>query len=183
MVQDVKPGADVYLFSVAREPKGYYNSIVYRETLLHDTSKQGIVDFAVGKPLPTRSIWFAVDLSTGTPVAGVPPGYNANVVALDGKHLKQDFNGDVSDFFFEGAAVDVVVVRPGTGIWGATTVGIGSPDDERSDKHGVTISVVKLQPRAGTTAPPPSKLAKGDVVFMMNSYTASYAVAVVGGDK
>jgi hypothetical protein len=182
-VTGVKPGADVYLFSVAREPKGYYNSIVYRESTLHDTAKLGRVDFPLGQALPARSIWFAVDLSSGTAVSGAPSGYGARAVPLDEHHLKQDFNGDVTSFYFEGAAVDVIVVRPGTGIWGATTVGLGSPTDDRLDKHGVSISVVKLEPRAGTTVAAPSKLKNGDVVFMMNSYKATYAFAVVGGAK
>ena len=42
---------------------------------------------------------------------------------------------------------------------------------------------VNVEPRAGTTAAAPAKLKKGDVVFMMDSYAASYSMAVVGGAK
>jgi hypothetical protein len=181
-VTSITPGADVYLFSVAREPQGFYNTIAYRESLLHDTGKTGRVDYSLGQPVPFRSIWFAVDLTRGVATAATPPGYQTQAIDLDAKHLKQDIDGDIAAFYVDGAFVDVVVVRPGTGVWGAT-VSMNTDNDERSNPHGVTISAAKLQGRVGTDSPPPTKLKKGDVVLLLNSYLASYAYQTVGGAK
>lgn len=181
-VKGIKPGADVYLFSISREARGYYNQIVYREIVLHDAAKNGQVDYKVSQRVPIRSVWFAVDQSTGLAIAGSPPGYAPQLIPLDSRHLKKDVDGDISRLSYDGAVVDVVVVRPGAGVWGATA-GVHSAGDEGSDDHGITISSVKLQPRVGTAATAPSKLKNGDVVFMMNSYAAQYSYAIVGGAK
>jgi hypothetical protein len=183
-VKGITPGADVYLFSVSREAKGYYNSIIPREALLHDPAKRGQADFMLDHPIPTRSIWFAVDLSTGAAVAGTPDNYRAaQPLQVDGRHLKNDPDGDVAKLAYEGALVDVVVVRPGAGIWGGT---IGLHDKKDEGGHGdkfVTVSTVNLEPRLGTASVAPAKLKKGDVVFMLDSYAAKYSLYVVGGGK
>jgi hypothetical protein len=181
-VTGVTPGADVYLFGMAREGMGYYNHIFPRELILHDSAKTGRVDYALGRSVPLRSIWFAVDLTSGLPVAGIPRGYAAALVAIDGRHLKRDANGDIARLAYPGALVEMILVRPGDGVWGAT-IGLHSASDEGSEDRDVDGSVSKFAQRVGTTAVAPAKLKNGDVVFLMNSYTAQYSYAVIGGDQ
>ncbi|HKS25723.1 MAG TPA: hypothetical protein VJZ76_23235 [Thermoanaerobaculia bacterium] len=185
-VTGVTPGTDVYLYSVSREGMGYYNSIVTREEILHDSAKAGRVDYPLKTPLAARSIWFAVDLSSGLAVAGSPPGYPARQVSLDEHQLKKDANGEVAKLSFDGAVVEIIVVRPGEGIWGGP-VGLHAKNDENIDDHAnhkaPLISTANLEARAGTKTPAPPKLKNGDVVFMMNSWSTQYAVAVMGGGK
>jgi hypothetical protein len=181
-VTGVTPGADVYLFGVAREALGYYNHIVPRELILHDGAKAGRVDYALGRSVPLRSIWFAVDLASGLPVAGTPPGYTAVPIQLDGRHLKRDTNGDIARLAYAGTLVDIILVRPGDGVWGAS-IGLHSANDEGSDERDVEASVLQFTSRVGTAAAAPAKLKNGDVVFLMNSYTAQYSYAVIGGNQ
>jgi len=186
-VTNVTPGADVYLYSVSREAMGYYNNIVTREEVLHDTVKAGHVDYALKTPLAKRSIWFAVDLSSGLAVAGAPPGYPARQVTLDEHQLKKNAGGEVQQLSFDGTLVDIVVVRPGEGMWGGP-VGLHAKNDENGKNGGGNdraplISAANLESRGGTKAPAPPKLKNGDVVFMMNSWGAQYGVAVIGGAK
>ena len=153
-------------------------------------AKSGRVDYPLGRSVPTRSIWLAVDLTSGLAATATPAGYAARAVELDRRHLKKDVNGDVAKLSYEGMVVDFVVVRPGDGVWGAP-VGLHAQKDESADgsnpgaadQHRPVISVVHLEPRAGTTAPPPAKLKNGDVVFIMNSYTSEYSLAIVGAAK
>lgn len=184
-VTGITPGADVYLYGVAREPMGFYNQIVTREETLHDPSRSGRVDYKLTTKVAARSIWFAVDLASGSATAGSPPGYAPQLVQLDGRHLKKDLGGEISQLSFEGAMVDILVVRPGEGVWGGPVSLHGKNDENPShgftDVRTPTISTGRLELRPGTKAQPPLKLKNGDVVFMMNSWAAQYAWAVIGG--
>lgn len=189
-ITNITPGADVYLFGVSREAKGYYNQIATREIVLHDSTRSGRVEYPLGQPVPLRSIWLAVDLSSGSPVAAAPPDYFAHAVALDDRHLKKDADGDIARLSYEGTVVQIIVVRPGAGIWGGP-VGLHTksdeskpdPNDPASNEQRPVISSAHLPALAGTVGPAPAKLKKGDIVFMMNSYRAQYSVGVLGGQK
>jgi len=186
-VTGITPGADVYLYSVSREPMSYYNRIATREEVLHDAAKAGRVDYALDRPLAARSIWLAVDLASGAAVAGGPPGYPAKMVSLDEHNLKKNANAEVEQLSFDGAAVDIVVVRPSVGMWGGP-VGLHAKNDENGNDHaavhkGPVISTANLEARGGTKAPAPAKLKNGDVVFMMSSWGAQYSLAVIGGGR
>ena len=186
-VTGVTPGADVYLYSVSREAMGYYNDIVTREEVLHDTAKAGRVEYLLKGTLASRSIWFAVDLASGMAVAGAPPGYPARQVTLDEHQLKKGVGGDVEKLSFDGVLVDILVVRQGAGMWGGP-VGLHAKNDENPKGDATAyrtplISAGNLEARGGTKTPAPAKLKNGDVVFMMNSWGASYGMAIIGGGK
>lgn len=176
-IAPVEKKASVYCFGISREPKGYYTHVMTHETLLQDDGG-GSVLWNVGA-YSVRSIWFAVDLSTGAWVASHPVNYPASAIDFEGKNLKKDVAGDVTQLAFDGWAVDLVVVRPGTGVWGSS-INSGGSKDEGKETGRVTISTLQLEPRAGTTAEAPKKLRKGDVVFALDSFRATYAVAVIG---
>ena len=176
-IAPVEKKASVYIFGVSREPKGYYNHVMNHETMLQDDGS-GSVTWNVGA-YSVRSIWFAIDLSTGAWVASHPAAYPASAIEFEGKNLKKDVAGDITQLAFDGWAVDLVVVRPGTGVWGSS-INSGGSIDEGKETGRVTISTLQLEPRAGTTAAAPKKLKKGDVVFALDSFRATYAVAVIG---
>src|SRR5215213_2362315 len=111
VVTGIEPGATIYLYSLAREPKGYYTSILPREKMLSDENRDGRVEWDLQAPLPWRSIWFVVDMASGKYVAAVPPQYHqARRIALTADHLKRDGAGEIVQFGFPGSVVECVVV-------------------------------------------------------------------------
>lgn len=178
-VGGAQPSHPIYLFGMAREAKPYITSLQPYEAKLLDTSGAGKVSYAFNKQRSWRSVWLAVDLTSGAAVAGSPPDYRSSSITLDGKELKKDPGGEVAQIVADGAMVQFIVVRPGVGVWGELAFSQG-PLDEGSDNNKVSLSVFKLQPMSGTTEPAPKKLKKGDVVFVLDSFHAQYGVATVG---
>lgn len=178
MVSGVSPRATVYGFSLSREPQWGYQKIVPRETLL--TEQNGQVIWTLPTGIPLRSIWFFVDLSTGAYGTGTRPDYTfAHPFTLTDQHLKKNVAGDVDTFSLTGSLVEFVVARPGVGAWNILLV-YRDPQDQATEADKITISVFDLKPALTNTEPPPRKLKKGDVVFLMDSSRATYGAARVG---
>jgi hypothetical protein len=177
-VSGVSSRATVYAFSLAREPQIGHNKIVPREVLLMENGA-GQVVWTLPKPVPLRSIWFFVDLSTGAYGTGVPPGYPAVQVPFTDEHLKKDIGGDVDRFSLAATLAEFIVVRPGVGAWNSLVV-YRDQVDQADDPHKITISVFDLKPALSNTEPAPKKLRKNDVVFLMDSFSATYGAARIG---
>ena len=178
-ISDVSAKGSVYAFGVAREPRGDHTSVVPRETILSDDDADGIVTWTLPAGVAVRSIWVAVDLTSGSASVATPPGYEAKNVDLTDVHLKKDATEAVARLAFPGTLVEIVVIRPGAGVW-RETVGLHGPQDETTDSEKVTISIAGLQPQAGTKGPAPEHLEKGDVVFFLDSYQGTYGLAIIG---
>ena len=178
-VRGTLPSQPVLLFGLAREARNYITRIQPYEKQLLDASGSGQVSYDFNRAGSWRSIWLAVDLTSGAAIAGAPPEYPTTNVPLTGKELKKDVGGEIAQIVADGSMVQFVVVRPGIGVWGELAFSQSSLD-EGTDNNKVTLSVSKLQPMAGTTAAVPKKLKKGDVVFVLDSFHARYGMATVG---
>jgi hypothetical protein len=129
--------------------------------------------------VPLRSIWMAVDMSSGAYGAASPAGYPATRVTLSSEHLKQTLGSDITQLAFPGTLVQFIVIRPGLGAWRGTA-GLHGPDDEGTDSEKPALSILKLTGEDQTSGPAPKNLKKGDVVFAVNSFTAQYGIAQIG---
>lgn len=179
MVSDATRGGRVYVFSVAREPKGYYTNVAVQEAVLHDDDGDGRVQWDFPSGLPVRSVWLAVDVTSGASAAAPRPDYTATRTALTEKHLKNDVTGEIERLGAEGGHLEFIVVRPSVGIWGAR-VFLRGPKDQGTEDDQVAVSLLDLDRRAGTIEPPPKHLKKDDVVFILNSVRGQYVLAAVG---
>jgi hypothetical protein len=171
-------GAEVYAFSVAREQGVGLVNVVPRDLRLV-AGNDGSASWTFPAPLPVRSLWLFVDLTTGAYASASAPGYAGHQLPLTDKHIRKNAGGELAQLAFDGSVVEVILVRPGVGAWRAA-VASGGALDEGNEPRKAAISSVKLTPTAGTTAAAPSSLKKDDVVFLANSFTASWVVARVG---
>ena len=181
-VSGLDRGGRVYVFSVAREPRGYVSRVVERDVTLEDTDRDGVVSWEFPRGVPWRSIWFAVDVGSGLVIVRPHPDYPAVEIQLPPENLKKDIAGNVTQLAFPGSVVQFVVVRPGVGAWSAA-VGARGPLDSGADPGTVTLATLHLFPRSGTTEAPPKHLKKGDIVLVVNSFRAEYAVATIGDSR
>jgi hypothetical protein len=123
------PGSQVVWFGVARQISQHTATIVRRETVIADDDKDGAVRLELDRPVPFQSIWVAVDLATGAAAVAVPEGYPLRQVELPGQSVGH--GGGQSDWVEDSRGyVDIVVVRPGQGAWGATVGDGGGADDD-----------------------------------------------------
>lgn len=177
-IAPVTPRGRVFVYGFSTEPRGWMAALVRRATYLTD-SGAGAVQWVIDKPISNRSVWFAIDFSSGLTATAYPDGLRAARFELTEKNLRQGISGDVEQLALIGYSVDFAVVRPGEGAW-ARYVHWDAAQDA-ADEHGtVRLNVYDLLPIAGTTAPPPKKLKHGDVVLMTAfSFTTRYAIGVV----
>jgi hypothetical protein len=179
IVSGVTPKSQVYAYSLSREATGTFSNMVPRETVVSDDDGDGVVTWVIEKEIATRSIWLAVDLASGTPAVATPGGYDAKRIELTDVNLRKEFGSGVGQLAFGGDFVEFVVVRPSGGVWRAIA-SRGGPADEGADPERATISIEKLERRAGTTESAPKHLRRGDVVLMLNSFRAEYGVITIG---
>ncbi|HEV8432694.1 MAG TPA: hypothetical protein VGR95_04720 [Thermoanaerobaculia bacterium] len=177
-IASVTPKGTVFVYGIAMEPTGWMNAIVRRATYLTD-SGGGAVSWTIDKPVPVRSVWFAVDLTSGMAATAYPDGFSAASLSLGDANLRKGLSGDIEELAMSGYAVDFAVVRPGRGAWARYVHWDASNElpNERGTPH---LKVLDLLPVAGTKDSPPPAMKPGDVVLMTTfAMTTRYAITVV----
>ena len=87
-VKGIGAKGQTVLFSVAREvAEDDVATVVRRSQVLPDDDGDGVVTLDLGRDVPLRSIWVAVDLATGQAAAAAPEGYPLRRVSWRGVGL------------------------------------------------------------------------------------------------
>jgi len=126
-VSGLSPGGTAYVYSISREIAHGRISVMPRAVFLDDADKDGRVTWTPPRGVAVRSMWLAVDFSTGANVVAVPPEYEATLVELG----PQNFGGRdaaIEKLSFNGDPIEAVVVRPGVGAWRAKARPEPSPE-------------------------------------------------------
>jgi len=183
VISGVTPGAQVYAFGVAIEFMGYYNAINGYEALLTVAPTSTTVAWDIGKSVPLRSVWFAVDLASGADGASPAPGYFPAVrVPFSADNFVRDVAGRIVDIRYPGDHAWFVVVRRGHGVWRELPTDGGGLDDDGKQDGFVTMRISRLQPKVGTTEAAPDHLEFGDVLFVINDFSQKYSFGTIGVD-
>jgi hypothetical protein len=171
----LSPGGQVAWFSIAREIADYAATVVPRMDIAA-VAGDGTARFALGRNVPFKSIWIAVDLASGAFASGSPAGFPLEQMGWRGAGLLH--NATRADQIDEARSFVVVfLARPhpaagssandGSGAWFAA-VGQGSDKDDGSSTEGrVTVSLDRLQ-SVGRSPAPPSHLGANDVVAVID---------------
>jgi len=171
------------VFGVSRGFNGFTGYFLRRDEIVADTDGDGVVRLELELPLAqVRSVWAAVDVTSGELGVGVPEGTELLASALPREAIGID-----------GAGLTVPVrrwayllwVRPGraadAGVWGTIVGDGGAYDDdgvENRSIRGRVESFVAIAPRENA---PPARLADGDVVLMVDPETLEITTARLSG--
>jgi hypothetical protein len=164
-------GRDIIIFGVGTAPGPYFSRMVqYSDTLVADSS--GTVRFEIADGVPGRSVWFAIDAQTrdytvGSPRAGllqsslntpvIRPGLDAGIDAID----------------LDRRLMDVLVVRPGSGVW-VSSCGRNSLKDLNRGKSGaMQLSAGEMNAARKSTGRP-STILPSDLIVVIDSETLEY---------
>ena len=181
-VAGVSPKGQAVLFSVAREvAEDDVATVVRRSRVLPDDDGDGVVKLDLGRDVPLRSVWVAVDLATGQVAAAAPEGYPLRLVKWRGVGI---VHGNAHADRVEDARTfaEVLLVRPGAGAW-QLTVGDGSAGDDDGAADGkLAAALDRMTPVAGTT-PPPTKFDPKDVVVLIDPNRMELTVVQTGDPK
>lgn len=179
VVAGATEGSDVAFYSIAREPRGAYQSVVRRSGLAY-ADAQGEARFDVesgpeGGGVPLKSVWAVVDLATGAYAVAAPEGFDLRPVPLPGQAFQVGAPGVVNRLRHEYPSVDLLVVRPGVGAWSLRSVDQGPTDHDPADDDRVLTSLEDLESLDGLGTPPPERYGRDDVVIFIEPGELRYA--------
>lgn len=170
-VTGVEPGGGVAWFSLSREPGAYSENLVLRADIGRDADADGRLSYDADSPIADKSVWVAVDLSTGEYGVSTPGGKAPRTGEVRGRGLgvARNFLED------EREEVEAMLVRPGEGAW-ILTAGDGSAADaDRESDRSLRLSFADFRPVASSPASP-DKLRKGDVLVLIDRLTMELIV-------
>jgi len=165
-VSELPPGHDVLVFSIAREAGRYYATQVRRERVLSPVPGSQTTSWDIGKQIPLKSVWCAIDLQRGDFDIKSPSGF-AFQRMIDGPAFPRDGTGALAALTHERADAFVLLVTPGRGVWLLRSGDGGAADDDsRAGKARVAFS--KLSPILKNGPPAPKSLTPNDVVIVID---------------
>jgi hypothetical protein len=181
-VDGVTAGGQVVWFSMAREvAEDDVATLVRRAEVQRDGDGDGKIVWDLDREVPLRSIWVAVDFSTGRAVAVSPEGYPLRRVTWRGRGLARGNSRSDRVEDFRGYA-EVLLVRPGEGAW-RLTVGDGSEQDDDGVPDGkLAAALDQMRPLAGAgEAGPPNRFGPKDVVVLIDPNQMELALVEAAG--
>jgi hypothetical protein len=178
----LSPGGDVAIVSAAEEWNTYRFRYVRREALL-TADRLGNARLSIPGTMPQRSTWAVVDVSTGRYTIASPTPATLQRMDLGPNALRKNGKGDLFKVDVPFGFADVLFVRPGLGSW-VDTIGDGGPADDNAqpDGHvGARLDTTRTMGKKAVAAP--GKLAKGDVVIVLDPLGMRYFATVIGGGE
>jgi hypothetical protein len=173
------PNGDAVVFGVGVRPAGY-ESAMERTLKTVTADAGGAVSFAPDHGLPSRGVWFVIDLKTGRLLSAAPDGSPARV-----RDVTKDviIGSGVTRFtapFSQYATA--VLIRPPNGIWQTSAGDGGTNDDDHRPDAAVTLAFTRFAAHGQSAAAAPANLTPGDVLVVIDFTTlTAYTVAVPRG--
>ena len=171
-VDGVTAKGQVVWFSVAREvADDDVANIVRRAEVQTDDDGDGKVVWNLDGEVPLRSIWVAVDLTTGQAAAVTPEGYPLRRVGWRGRGLGRD-NPRADRVEDLRVHAEVLLVRPGKGAWRLTARDGRAEDDDGAVDGKIAAALDRMLPvmsdTGAVTAGPPERFDPRDVVVLID---------------
>ena len=166
-------GRDVVIFGVGTGPGPYFLRMLrYTDTLVADTS--GTVRFEIADGVPDRSVWFAVDSQTREYAVSSPRPALLRP-SLNGPGIRHGAQGDADSIDLDRRVMDLLVVRPGSGVWSGSCGRNSLKDLNRGKSGAMQLSAGEL-----TAAPKSvgrlSTILPSDLIVIIDSETLEYFV-------
>jgi hypothetical protein len=170
-------GGRVAFFGVGRFVKQYRVTVRRFDKVVADDDRDGSVVLEIGEKLPWKTIFAAVDFTTGRYALVTPDGFPLMAIPFR-KEIMVANKGQLDHLLIEHRFCYMALVRPGVGFWGQI-LGDGNKYDEDGQGDGkVTANVARSVSVDGDVAAP-AKFEKGDVLVLIDPMRMqSYAVEV-----
>jgi len=168
----ITPVGQVGWFAFARERTDWVTRVLHWENLsaTADSTGQAVLD--LGRSVPVKSIFVAVDMTTGAFAASSPPEYPwASQVDFPNAGLAfASDKASVISLRDSHDELEVLVVRPRVGAWRSTVRHDEGPETE---EPGVVVNFASLAPW-GSAPPSPGALRAGDLIVAIDPNRFEY---------
>jgi hypothetical protein len=182
VIGQVTRGGSVAVFGVAREMTDGHPPLprlVRRVEVISDDDRDGIVRLELGKPVPHVAMWTFVDVGTGASASLPSPGYEPAHLDLTEQLLKQDNAGQLKKLDLPFAEIDMLLVRPGTGVWRLNTGKYSQADENKHPDKPMRLDVEAMLP-VGNSPAAPHNFKPGDVLAIIDPRWMQYGLVEVG---
>jgi len=181
-VAGVTPRGQVVIVSSMREAS---RQMLVRMTgvqqLLTDTSS-GAVDFDLGRPIPERSIWAAVDVTSGRYAVVTPAGFPRQELSFPATGVRNTAAVEADDQLLnDHFLLEMLWVHPQNGNGGAWfgRVADGGSTDVDGKNDGRTLTNTSQFAPIGTSGTPPKKFRNGDVLVFIDPLELQFFATAV----
>jgi len=183
-ISGATPHGKVVFFGVARFIDRTTVTVRRLDQTAVDDDGDGIVTFALGAPVPWKSIFAAVDFTSGRYVLGTPNAamFPLITLPLDASPFVADEQGVIRHIVIHHRVCEMLYVRPGVGVWGEVLADGNKFDDDlvsngqAAGKAGAAIRLEDDMPAA------PDSFVAGDVVVLIERQRMQSWAATVGGN-
>jgi len=181
VARGITPGGSVVWFGVARERGDWTSRVTAWQdaNALADDTGQAVLD--LGRPVPVKAAFIAVEMATGAFAASSPSAYpwvSEVPFPTAGLTLAAD-KVSVISLRDHHAELEVLIVRPQVGAWRAT---VRHDDAEHDPTPGVLVTFAALSPW-GTAPPSPGHLRPGDVIVAIDPNTIEWFARQLGAGR
>ena len=170
---EATPGAAIYFAAVSLASENY--------TLRGETAAGWAVADANGNAefptaIHTRSVWLVIDAAKNGYTVAAPHGMTLQEMPFPGNSVAEDAGGNLRRVLLDRFAVDVFLVRPGTGVW-SLYLRDGSGADEDQEPNGQLLANLEEMQPVGETAGSPERFRRGDYLFVVDRNSLEFHVS------
>jgi len=162
-VSNVPPGDTIVLFSCSRISQSRSIAVRSDTNVLDDADRDGVIQFIPASGIPVRSVWIALDESSGSVATAAAPGFPLLVSSFATDALQKDSQGDNGFLQIDLPRIVLLFMRPHVGAWTASSL-----DPEQRARNPVVNGKVQLAFTDARTVvgkeKPPKQLNAGDTV-------------------
>jgi hypothetical protein len=175
----IAPGGQAVWFGIAYDFQRVRPELLRWERVDSDADGDGRVTLQVGRPIPVRSLWIAVDLTTGDYAIATPNPASKHERPQDARALVNGAKGTPQFFREQRAYLDVLLVRPGVGCW-TVSLGDGGVTDSDGRPDGFVKADFSRMVPLGTSPASPEDGKGKDLVFAVDPETLQFSVSKLG---
>jgi hypothetical protein len=179
IAKGVTKGGEVAILYVGRERAFSQTHVIRQDFTLTDADREGAVKLDFKRPIPLRSVWAVVDVSSGA-IGIARAGYEVRTdrrIQPSASTFAKD--GTPALFRVECQYAQGLLVRPGEGVW-PIALGDGSGlDEDGTTDGGVSFSVSSVRRHSSKSRATPASFLKRDYVLLINSQSLTSSVVAL----
>ena len=168
-VGGVTPGAEVYVGEEYLDSVNGAAIYGHADRFVKNSGQTGSVTLTFSSPVPDRSLWIALDLSSGGAGVGGGAQTTPDIHSIPLSAMKKKLDSGNDEIEVAIASADILLFRQGVGIW-RVRIDPGGGNQDVADDGQPLISFDSLVAiRGGGNAPP--KLLSTDTIAIIDPLT------------
>lgn len=166
-IRNVSASGDVAVLAVAIESTGGLLREISGTFRRTDDDGDGTVIIPMGRAIPLRTIFVAVDIESTRYTIATPEGYEPTILPFPTELTRKDAEGVLGIFGAERISARMLLVTRKGGAWQLVATEGSRADADGS--HNGKLSLSNADARAiDGNAPPPKHLKNGDVIAVID---------------